>query len=119
MNTEYKYLLVELNDGVCTLTLNRPESYNALSARMLKEMIEFLKEAAEDPEVRAMVVTGAGKGFCAGADLDEWDEANDAGDAADAETMNWVVYGHEMMERMVNFPKPMIAAVNGAAAVGG
>ncbi|MBQ8259223.1 MAG: enoyl-CoA hydratase/isomerase family protein, partial [Clostridia bacterium] len=56
---------------------------------------------------------------CAGADLDDWYEANDAGDAADAETMNWVVYGHEMMERKVNFPKPLIAAVNGAAAGGG
>lgn len=107
---EYKYLQVTFDETVCILTLNRPEVYNALREDMLVELNDFFKKAKDDENVRALVITGAGKGFCAGADVAEWDEINETGRES-----NWVEEGHNMILGLQSFPKPVIAAVNGAA----
>src|ERR687887_1417786 len=105
---------VELTrDGaVLTLTLNRPDVLNAFNAAMHKALAAALKEA-RDPEVRAVVVTGAGRGFCVGQDLTEFREApGDVGDRLRAQY-------HPNMLAIRALEKPVVASVNGAAAGAG
>ena len=99
--------------GVRTLTLNRPDRRNALDVPLLEALRAALAAAAADPEVRCVAVTGAGKGFCAGADVDEWAEA----DAADAEEIGrrWEHNAHALMQELYGLPKPTVALLNGAA----
>ena len=99
-------------DGaVQTITLNRPDKMNAFTRALHVALKEALKEA-RDPEVRAVVITGAGRGFCAGQDLTEFGEAGDVG-AALRETYHPNVLAIRALE------KPVIAAVNGACAGAG
>jgi 2-(1,2-epoxy-1,2-dihydrophenyl)acetyl-CoA isomerase len=65
----YTTIRWESTHGVATITLNRPESLNALNAEMRRELLAALKAASRDAAVRAVVITGAGRGFCSGADL--------------------------------------------------
>src|SRR5690606_36911765 len=67
----YQYIQYEPSDGIATLSLNRPEAMNALTTPMMDEMKAALKAADRDEAVRAVILTGAGKGFCSGADLTE------------------------------------------------
>src|SRR5260221_9243778 len=99
-------------DGaVQTITLNRPEVFNAFNRPLHKALAAALKEA-RDPEVRAVVITGAGRGFCAGQDLKEFGEALDVGDALRA------TY-HPNVLAIRGLEKPVIAAINGACAGAG
>src|SRR5258708_7404539 len=99
-------------DGaVQTITLNRPEVFNAFNRPLHKALAAALKEA-RDPEVRAVVITGAGRGFCAGQDLKEFGEALDVGDALRA------TY-HPNVLAIRSLEKPVIASVNGACAGAG
>ena len=113
----YETLLVERpRDGVVLVTLNRPDRMNAITFQMFDEMHDLCRGLLADRDARAVVITGAGRGFCAGLDLD------------DAETLPDMT-PHEMMlgqqhwaGAFVNFhelPQPVIAAVNGPAAGGG
>jgi 2-(1,2-epoxy-1,2-dihydrophenyl)acetyl-CoA isomerase len=102
---------VTRDGAVQTITLNRPEVFNAFNRALHKALREALKEA-RDPEVRAVVVTGAGKGFCAGQDLKEFGEAGNIGDSLRA-TYHPNVLAIRALE------KPVIAAVNGACAGAG
>jgi enoyl-CoA hydratase/carnithine racemase len=113
----YETLLVERpRDGVVLVTLNRPDRMNAITFQMFDEMHDLCRALLADRDARAVVITGAGRGFCAGLDLD------------DAETLPDMT-PHEMMlgqqhwaGAFVNFhelPQPVIAAVNGPAAGGG
>lgn len=68
----------ELSEGILTLTLNRPDRLNAFTREMMDEMIAALDRADADDDVRAVIVTGAGRGFCAGVDLDDPDAFSDA-----------------------------------------
>src|SRR5271163_2027380 len=65
----YETLLYETGGGVAVVTLNRPDKMNAFNSTMGREMVEAFKEAERDPDVRAIIMTGAGKAFCAGADI--------------------------------------------------
>src|SRR5438132_4885892 len=107
-------LLTDLNDGVQTLTLNQPEKYNALSHAMLQELGEAVRAAERDDAVRAIVLTGAGRGFSSGADISEWDLSNgmDAGDHLRR------IFA-PIISRMHTLEKPVLAAVNGVAAGAG
>ncbi|WP_349826943.1 enoyl-CoA hydratase/isomerase family protein [Brevibacterium litoralis] len=104
-------VLFEVNDGVATLTLNRPHRRNAFTRAMLAGWADGIRRAAEDPEVRALVVTGAGKGFCAGVDLDEFGTVS--------ETLERRAYladdVHAVARALEHFEKPYIAAINGDA----
>src|SRR5258706_12971127 len=102
---------VTRDGAVQTITLNRPEVFNAFNRALHTALREALKEA-RDPEVRAVVVTGAGKGFCAGQDLKEFGEAGNIGDSLRA-TYHPNVLAIRALE------KPVIAAVNGACAGAG
>ena len=102
-------LLVEKNDSLLRLILNRPDRLNAMTLDMKKGVLRALAEAATDETVRAVVFTGAGRGFCAGVDLDELKESS----------VGWLVDDQNIIKEIIltltNYPKPVIAAVNGVA----
>ena len=103
----------QLRDGVATLTLRRPEARNALSSEMKDELTQVLPQAAADPAVRALVITGAGGVFCAGGDLRGMQEAR-----AQMDVQGWrerMRAVHPLIRALIEFDKPMIAAVDGAA----
>jgi 2-(1,2-epoxy-1,2-dihydrophenyl)acetyl-CoA isomerase len=102
-------VLTHVADGIATITLNRPEKLNALTTALCDELITALRAASTDPSVRVIVVTGAGRAFCAGADLTILGTNGDA----------LVRAGREIALLIRAAPKPVIAAVNGAAAGGG
>jgi methylglutaconyl-CoA hydratase len=103
--------LYEIRDGAAWITLNRPESRNALSAALVDELHGHLLAAGADPKVRVIVLTGAGSAFCAGADLKSPPGAGGAG--ARAASLP------DVLNAMMESDKPVIAAINGAAFAGG
>ena len=112
--SEEATVLAALDDGIATLTLNRPHAYNAFTKRMHAELIGALKQAERDPAVRCIVITGAGKAFCSGQDLKEvpTDGSRSLGQSV-RERYNPLVL------KLRSIPKPIIAAVNGVAAGAG
>ena len=112
---EFEQILYEVEDHVLTITLNRPERLNAFTATMGKELIEALDAADADDSVRAIVITGAGRGFCAGADLEgggstfDWSERHAAGEEVPRDG------GGRISLRLFQCVKPVIAAINGPA----
>jgi 2-(1,2-epoxy-1,2-dihydrophenyl)acetyl-CoA isomerase len=105
-------LLTEIAGGVATLTLNRPEALNALNGALRGELLAALKSAGRDEGIRAVVITGAGRGFCAGADLR-------GGDAERAFRRVLTDEYNPLMTAIRDLPKPVAAAVNGVAAGAG
>ena len=113
-------LLVDRADGVVTVTLNRPEKKNAINGPMWRELIEVFDEVADKPSDRVLVITGAGDGFCSGADLapgDNPDLGVEAGGIGSTFRQMRVV-GRAAL-RLHHLPQPSIAAVNGVAAGAG
>ncbi len=109
---QYSTIRSEQADGVATITLDRPESLNALNATMRRELRAALKAAARDEAVRAVIITGAGRGFCSGADLRGGDTERDFRRVLTDEY-------HPLVMAIRDLPKPVIAAVNGVAAGAG
>jgi 2-(1,2-epoxy-1,2-dihydrophenyl)acetyl-CoA isomerase len=106
-------MLQQSNDGALRiLTLNRPDQRNALNLPLLKALRAAFGEAASDRSVRAIVLTGAGKAFSAGADIAEWAEAEKSGKL---EGYGWVDESHALVAEVFEFPKPTVALLNGAA----
>jgi len=105
-------LAVATERGVTTLTLNRPDALNALTAELRRELLAALKAAGRDPDVRAVVITGAGRAFCAGADLRGGTSERDFRRVLRDEY-------NPLIEAIRALPKPVIAAVNGVAAGAG
>ena len=83
---DYNTIIYEVEDNVLTLTLNRPERLNAFNREMQAEMIDALDRADADDDVRAIIVTGAGRGYCAGADLGSGGNTFNADDRSDRES---------------------------------
>jgi enoyl-CoA hydratase/carnithine racemase len=110
--------LIELSieNGVAVLTLNRPEKRNAISNEMRAELVVALKQAADDSAARSLVVTGAGKGFCAGGDIAGMQGRMNA-PAGEVGFNGWKRQQgvHAAVSLLHHMPKPTIAAVNGAA----
>jgi methylglutaconyl-CoA hydratase len=109
-------LLVDVSGGVATLTLNRPDKRNALDAALVDALKDGIARVADDPEVRVVVLRGAGRDFCAGADLAELQRISTMSDAEnlrDARSLG------ELLLRMRALPKPLVAVVRGRALAGG
>jgi 2-(1,2-epoxy-1,2-dihydrophenyl)acetyl-CoA isomerase len=106
----YETIIWESKDGIGTLTLNRPEKLNAINRRMTEELNSAMVEIAKDEGVRALVVTGAGRGFCSGADVGDMAQA-----AAPIENRYWTQMAHKIILGLTDLEKPVIAKVNGAA----
>jgi enoyl-CoA hydratase/carnithine racemase len=121
----YEHILTEVKDSILTVTLNRPDKLNAYTGTMQREMVDALEKANTDDSVRAIVVTGAGRAFCAGADISEgaagFDFSGEGASPAGADgTVDWSDErirdsGGRLTLALFNCLKPVIAAVNGAA----
>ena len=124
--TEYEQIRYEVDDPVATITLNRPEALNAWTDRMGLEVRHAVGQAEHDPRVVGIVITGAGRGFCAGADMRRLsavskgdhqaetmpgDLASDPGDVAFGEDLHDGTHTY-----LMSVPKPVIAAINGPVA---
>jgi 2-(1,2-epoxy-1,2-dihydrophenyl)acetyl-CoA isomerase len=109
-------VLIEVDGGVATLTLNRPESSNALTLALAKELLAAALACEADARVRAVVVTGAGKHFCFGGDLRAM---RDAGEAAAGYINELTTHLHAALSALTRMRAPVIAAVNGTAAGAG
>jgi methylglutaconyl-CoA hydratase len=105
-----------VNNKIALIKLNRPEKRNALHPDLVKEFIERLNEAQEDNNVRIVIVTGEGKSFCAGADLAYLQNLGEYSSLENEQDSKSLA---ELFLAIYNFPKPTIAAVNGAAIAGG
>src|SRR5262245_18614428 len=107
----YEHILFDVSDGIATLTLNRPEKLNAYIPPLGDELRHALLSVREDAKVRAVILTGAGRGFCAGVDL-EFLKSNPP-------TAQGKFAGDEFIRNfprdLIEFPKPVIAALNGHA----
>src|SRR5699024_5364863 len=112
VNYMYETINYDVKNQVAWISLNRPDKLNAFTEQMNKEMIQALKGAKKDTDVRAIVITGEGKAFCSGEDI--------GGISADADHREMIITRYKpMMETLANVEKPTIAAVNGAGAGAG
>jgi enoyl-CoA hydratase/carnithine racemase len=116
MSTQLETLIVARDEGVVTVTLNRPDRKNAANGTMWRELLSTFEEVTADRHDRVMVLTGAGDAFCSGADLGE--PSNVAGRPGDPALLQMRALG-EVALRLHRIPKPTIAKVNGIAAGAG
>ncbi|WP_429362168.1 2-(1,2-epoxy-1,2-dihydrophenyl)acetyl-CoA isomerase PaaG [Paraburkholderia sp. GAS32] len=112
---KYQTILFECNSGVARLTLNRPERLNAFTAQMHEEVADALTCVETDPEARVLLLTAAGKGFCAGQDLAERDVQSGPLDLGQTTR----TYYNPLVRRLAALPMPVVCAVNGVAAGAG
>ena len=113
----YQHIAATLEDQILTVTLNRPDNLNAFTLIMAEELIEVFTRVNDDDDVRAVVVTGAGRAFCAGADLSKGGDTFNAGDVEGVDFSDERVRdsGGRVTLAIYNRLKPVIAAVNGPA----
>src|SRR5260221_12060133 len=110
----YKTLLTDLSDNILTVTIHLPDKLNAINKDVMSELGEVVNEIYTNKDIRSAIITGAGqKAFVAGADISEFQGlTKEEGQALSAK-------GHEIFMRIASCPKPIAAAVNGYALVGG
>src|SRR2546425_2392780 len=112
----YQHLLLDRKDQIATITLNRPDAYNALNRGLGRDLFHAALDVDDDPSVRCVVITGAGKAFCAGGDVKDFaDNLEHIG----ALVKELTTYLHGAVSRLCRSDKPVIMAVNGVAAGGG
>ena len=109
-------VIYESNEGICSLTLNRPDVFNALNLQLVKDLISALRKAESEPDVRVVILKGAGKAWCAGGDLEELLELTE-GSAADRRA--YLLDFKGMIDTVRGISKPVIASVQGACVGGG
>jgi len=113
---DYQDITLDIADGIATITLNRPDKLNAFTGKMMHEIIDAFDRTDADDDVKVVIVTGAGKGFCAGADLSSGGDTFAKG-GSDVQTKQGVPRdgGGLVSLRIFNSLKPVIGAINGAA----
>ena len=114
--TEFTTLSLTVDNGVATLVLNRPDAANSLNMTMAQELMHAAIRCDEDTSIRAVLLTGSGKMFCAGGDLKSFAEY---GEALPSAIKELTVYLHAAVSRLLRMQKPLIVAVNGTAAGAG
>src|SRR3970040_1337470 len=112
----YETVRYDMKDAVATIMLNRPEAYNALNLALGRDLFHATLEADEDRAVRCIVITGAGRAFCAGGDVKDF---NDSQDRIGILVKELTTYLHGAVSRLARTAKPVVMAVNGVAAGGG
>ncbi len=112
---DYEQIRYDVDDSILTITLNRPEKLNAFTHTMLEELLDALDRADGDDAIRAIIFTGSGRGFCAGADLSAGSRSFDADARPDRPSGLNRDGGGRLTLRLYECNKPLIAAVNGAA----
>jgi enoyl-CoA hydratase/carnithine racemase len=115
MGAQFTELLYDVADGVCTITLHRPEKMNAFTVTMMKELIEAFDRTDADDAVRAVIVTGAGRAFCAGADISGGGQTFDYESQGAPQVREFRDGGGLVSLRIFESTKPVIAAFNGPA----
>src|SRR6266699_4645718 len=114
MRTDFQHLLVSEDNGVLTITMNRPEVINAFNDTMLEELSEAIEAAAQNHSVRCVVITGAGRGFGSGQDLNVLAAVRSTTETG--KVSEHLQKYHRVINTIRNMPKPVIAAVHGVAA---
>ncbi len=109
----YETITCGIKDNIATITISRPDVLNALNLQVLRELLMVIGEVSADPEVKVVILTGAGRAFVAGADIAEMK------DLTTREGLAFGDYGHSVMLGLETMDKPVIAAVNGFALGGG
>ena len=105
----YQDIIYTKKEGIATITLNRPDKLNAVSLELRTEFLQVLGELEEDDQVGVVIVTGAGRAFCAGADISEFG-------IGEADWRRRQTVSLNAVKQIYEFPKPMIGAINGVAA---
>ena len=105
------FILSEVEQGVMTITLNRPDRLNSFNDVMHQQLADCLKQAERDDTIRCLLITGAGRGFCAGQDLNDRN-VDPSGPAPDL-GMSVERFYNPLVRRLAALPKPVICAVNG------
>jgi len=114
----YDFVELEISDGIALIRLNRPEVLNSLHEPLIRELRSGLAEVSQDPAVRVLVLTGAGRGFCAGADL-SWGPTTPGLSVGGAVAESMEDLFNPLVRDLFYLEKPTVAAVNGTAAGGG
>ncbi len=114
--TCYSTLLINIKNSVATITLNRPEVHNAFNEILISELSQAFAELGQDPQIRVIVITGAGASFCAGGDLNWMKKAQTYSQEENIQDAKAL---HDMLLKVCRCPKPVIAKVNGTAMGGG
>lgn len=109
---DYQTILYTKADGVATITLNRPRQLNALNEQMISEILDAVKKAADDEEVRVLILAGAGRAFCFGADISAFQQKESFFTPL---AVNLLPKAQEIIRTLVGMNKPTIAALNGFA----
>lgn len=116
----HEHILYDVNEGVATITLNRPDRLNAWTATMHREVKSAMRAASDDERVRVIVLTGAGRGFCAGADMEALQGIQSSGRGAQGPEAPFDPDAPEDFRKTYSYfpsvPKPIVAAINGACA---
>ncbi|MBN8755380.1 MULTISPECIES: enoyl-CoA hydratase-related protein [Variovorax] len=117
--SDQSFILYELNDGIATLTLNLPAKLNPIARELQVELRDALERIRDDRAVRAVILTGAGKAFCVGADLSAM-APGETGKSLGTQTAEWMQsLSNPLIETLRTLPVPVVAAVNGPAAGAG
>jgi len=109
---DYEHIVLEWKEKIVTLILNRPKKLNAINEKMIEELSSAMTKISHDRNVRVLVITGAGRAFCSGADVGDMAKAA-AG--ATMEVRHWTQMAHEVILGITDLEKPVIAKVNGIA----